>query len=83
LDPPTSPRGGTTLNNMDGVDNTLRSPQFQGIGSEDPEQHLFVYMTIWATKNVSDEVVNILQLVRTFIGSVLVWHMNLQSTTPT
>jgi hypothetical protein len=47
---PTSPRGGTTSNNMVGVDNTLRLPEFQGIGSEDPEQHLFVCEMIWACK---------------------------------
>jgi hypothetical protein len=55
---PTSPRGGTTSNNMVRVDNTLRLPEFQGIGSEDPEQHLFVCETIWA-KNIQDEVVKI------------------------
>jgi hypothetical protein len=39
---PTSPRGGNTQSNMAGVDNILRLPEFQGVGSEDPEQHLFV-----------------------------------------
>jgi hypothetical protein len=52
---PTSSRGGTTQNNMAGLDNTLRLPEFQGVGSEDPEQHLFVCETIWAVKNVQDE----------------------------
>jgi hypothetical protein len=33
--PPTSPRGGTTQANMAGVDNTLRLPEFKGVGSED------------------------------------------------
>jgi hypothetical protein len=80
---PTSPRGGTTQNNMVGLDNTLRLPEFQGVGSEDPEQHLFVCETIWAAKNVQDEAVNIAQLETTFRGHTLVWYMKLQSTTPT
>jgi hypothetical protein len=49
---PTSPGGGTTQNTMAGLDNTLRMPEFQGVGLEDPEQHLFVCETIWAVKNV-------------------------------
>jgi hypothetical protein len=68
---------------MAGVDNTLRLPEFQGVGSEDPEQHLFVCETIWATKNVQDEVVKIAQLATTFRGHALVWYMKLQSITPT
>jgi hypothetical protein len=68
---------------MVGVDNTLRLPEFQGVGSEDPEQHLFVCETIWAAKNVQDEVVKIVQLETTFRGHALVWYMKLQSTTPT
>jgi hypothetical protein len=53
--PPTSPRGGTTQANMVGVDNTLRLPEFKGVGSEDPEQHLFVCETVWAAKNIQDD----------------------------
>jgi hypothetical protein len=68
---------------MAGVDNTLRLPEFQGVGSEDPEQHLFVCETIWAAKNVQDEAVKIVQLETTFRGRALVWYMKLQSTTPT
>jgi hypothetical protein len=68
---------------MVGVDNTLRFPEFQGIGSEETEQHLFVCETIWAAKNVDDEVVNIAQLATTFRGHLLVWYMKLQSTMPT
>jgi hypothetical protein len=79
---PVSPRGGMTHNNMEGVDNTLRLPEFWGIGSEDPEKHLFVCETIWAAKNVQDEAVKIAQLETTFRGHALVWYMKLQSTTP-
>jgi len=68
---------------MEGLDNTLTLPEFHGVGSEDPEQHLFVCETIWAAKNVQYEVVNIAQLETTFRGHKLVWYMKLQSTTPT
>jgi hypothetical protein len=48
--PPTSPRGGNTKTNMEGIDNTLRLPKFKGVGSEDLEQHLFFCETVWAAK---------------------------------
>jgi hypothetical protein len=48
----TSPRVSTTHNTMEGIDHTLRMPEFQGVGSEDPEKHLFVCNTIWTMKNV-------------------------------
>jgi hypothetical protein len=44
---------------MVGVDNTLRLPEFKGVGSEDPKPQLFVCETVWAAKNIHDEVVNI------------------------
>ena len=44
---------------MTGLDNTLRLPAFQGVGLEDPKQHLFVYETIWDENNFQDEIVNI------------------------
>jgi hypothetical protein len=59
------------------VDNILSLPEFQGVGSEEPEQHLFVCETILATKNVQDEGVNIAQLETKFIGCELVWYMKL------
>jgi hypothetical protein len=57
---------------MSEVDNTLRLPKFHGVGSKDPEKHLFVYKTILEVKNVQDEVVNIAQLATTFRGYALV-----------
>jgi hypothetical protein len=75
----TSPTRGNTQINMAGVDNTLRLPEFQGFRSEDLEQQLFVFETIWAAKNVQDEVVNIALLATTFRGHALVWYMKLQS----
>jgi hypothetical protein len=62
---------------MEGVENTRRLPKFQGVGSKDPEQHLFVCETIWAAKNVQDERVNFAQLETTFIGRTLVWYMKI------
>jgi hypothetical protein len=78
----TSPRVSTTPNTMAGVDHTLRMLEFQGTGSEDPEQHLFVCDTIWTVKNVQDEVTKIVQLAMTFRGHALLWYMKFQTTTP-
>jgi hypothetical protein len=64
------------------VYNTLRLPKFQGVGSEDPEKHMFFYETIWAAKNVQDEAVKIAKLVRTFRVRALVWYMKIQCITP-
>jgi hypothetical protein len=57
---------------MAGVDNTLRLPAFQGVGSEDPKQHLFVCKTIWVANNFQDEAVKIAQLEIIFRGRALV-----------
>jgi hypothetical protein len=62
---------------MEGIDNTLRLPKFKGVGSEDPKQHLFVCETVWAAKNIQDDVVKIAQLETTFRGRALVWYMKL------
>jgi hypothetical protein len=37
---------------MVAVDTTLGIPLFQGVGSEDPKQHLFIYEMIWVVKNI-------------------------------
>jgi hypothetical protein len=57
--------------------------EFQGVGSKDPEKHLFVCETIWAVKNVQNDATNIAQLETTFRGRTLIWYMKLQSTAPT
>jgi hypothetical protein len=82
-DNPIRKREGTTQNTMVGLNNTLRIPEFEGVGSEDPKQHLLVCETIWVANNVQDEDTKIVQLETTFIGHALVWYMKLQSTTPT
>jgi hypothetical protein len=60
----------------------MRLLEFKGIGSEDPEQHMFVCETIWIAKNVHDEGEKIMQLEKMFRGRTLFWYMKLQSTTP-
>jgi hypothetical protein len=74
---PTLPRGGNTQTNMARIDNTLRLVEFKGVGLEDPEQHLFFCETVWAAKNIQDEVVKIAQLATMFRGHALVWYMKL------
>jgi len=64
------------------VDNTLKLPDFKGIGSEDLEQHVFMCETIYTTNNVHDDDAKILKLAATFRGCALLWYMKLQSTTP-
>jgi hypothetical protein len=50
----------TMKNTMGGVDPTLRMALFQWFGSEDPEQHLFIFYMIWNVKNIEDDDVNII-----------------------
>jgi hypothetical protein len=66
---------------MTGIDNTLRIPKFQGVGSEDPEKHLFVCETIWIEKNVQDEETKIVHLETMFKGHKLLWYMKYHTTT--
>jgi len=61
---------------MEGIDNTLRMHEFQGVGSRYLEQHLFVCDTIWIAKNVQYEAMKIAQLDTMFIGHVLLWYMD-------
>jgi hypothetical protein len=68
---------------MAGIENTLRIPEFKGVGSEDLEQHLFVCEAVWAAKNILDKATKIAQLATTFRGRALVWYMKLQGITPT
>jgi hypothetical protein len=57
---------------MAGVDNTLRLPEFHGVGSKDLEKHLFFCEIIWAAENVKDGVVKIVKLATTFRGCAVV-----------
>ena len=50
-----SPGMNTTQSMMARVDPTLRMYVFDGVGLEDPEQHLFVSKVIWTMKNVQDD----------------------------
>jgi hypothetical protein len=67
---------------MTGLYKTLRLLEFQGVWSEDLEQHIFLCETIWVAKNVQDEAINIIHLETTFISHALVWYMKVHSTTP-
>jgi hypothetical protein len=68
---------------MEGIDNTLRLHEFNGVGSEDPEQHLFFCKTVWATTNIPNEVVRFAQLATMLRGHTLLWYMKLHINTPT
>jgi hypothetical protein len=61
--------------------NVLSMPGFQGVGSEDPEHHLFVCETIWIVKNVQDDAMKIAQLAMMFRGHALLWYINYHITT--
>ena len=63
------------MSTMERIDHTLRMPEFQGAGLEDPEQHLFVCNMIWTMKNVQDEATKIVQLDMMFRGHALLWYM--------
>jgi hypothetical protein len=61
---------------------TLKMPIFHGAGTKDPKQHLFVYEAIWTMKNVQDDNVKILQLVKILRDHTLLWYIKYQSTMP-
>jgi hypothetical protein len=55
----------------------MRLPIFRGYGSEDPDQHWFLYEAIWMTKNITNEVVKINQFSTTLRDRALSWYMKL------
>jgi len=61
----------------------LRMPMFNGNGSQDPEQHMFVCEAIWTAKQIQDQNAQIAQLATTFRDRSLVWYMKFQTTIPT
>jgi hypothetical protein len=70
--------GGSTTNFiMEGVDPTIRLPEFRGEGSEDPEKHLFICENIWVAKQIIDEDTKVSQLEITFRDHTLDWYMGL------
>jgi hypothetical protein len=68
-------------NMMAGVDPILTMHVFHGVGTEDPEQYLFICETIWITKNVQDDNEKIAQLEMTFRDHALLWYMKYHTTT--
>jgi hypothetical protein len=71
----------TAKNTMAGVDPTLRMPLLQGVGSKDPEQHLFICDTTWTMKKVQDDDVNFAQLAMNLRDCALLWYMKYHNTT--
>jgi len=61
----------------------LRMTMFNGNGSQDPEQHMFVCEAVWIAKKIQDQDVQITLLATTFRDRALVWYMKFQTTTPT
>lgn len=61
----------------------LRMPVFNGNGSQDREQHMFVCEAIWTAKQVHDQNAQIMQLVTTFRDRALVWYMKFHTMTLT
>jgi hypothetical protein len=60
---------------MEGVYPTIRLPDFQGEGSEDPEMHMFICEKIWVAKKIKDEDKKVVQLEITFRDYALYWYM--------
>jgi hypothetical protein len=59
------------------MEDEMRLPIFRGDGSEDPDQHWFMYEAVWNIKNVTDEVVKRTQFSTTLRDRTLSWYMNL------
>jgi hypothetical protein len=59
------------------MENEMRLPIFRGDGSEDPNQHWFLWEAIWNIKNVTDETVKRTQFSSTLRDRALSWYMKL------
>jgi hypothetical protein len=51
---------------MEGVDPTIRLPEFCGEGSEDPGKYLCIYENIWEHEQITDEDTKVAQFLITF-----------------
>jgi hypothetical protein len=54
----------------------MRLPIFRGDGSEDLDQHWFLYEAIWSIKKFNDKVVQRAQFSTTLRDRTLSWYMN-------
>ena len=57
------------------VGDDMKLSIFHGNGSEDPEQHRFLFEVIWTVNQVQDDNVKRAQLIMTFQGHALDWIM--------
>jgi hypothetical protein len=48
---------------------------FRGYGSEDPEQHWFLYEAVWSIKNITNEAFKRAQFSTTLRDRTLSWYM--------
>jgi hypothetical protein len=80
-----TPHGGGSTKNftMAGQDPTIRLLEFQGEGSNDLENHLFIYENIWEAKQTIDEYTKVVQLETTLRDHALNWYMGLEENNPT
>jgi hypothetical protein len=61
----------------------MRLPTFRGDGFEDPEQHYFLYESVWTINNITDEAVKQAQFSTTLRDHALRWYMKFfQGATP-
>jgi hypothetical protein len=57
------------------MEDEMRLPTFRGDGSEDPNQHWFLYEAMWSIKNVTDKDVKRNQFSTTPRDCALRWYM--------
>jgi hypothetical protein len=55
----------------------MRLTTFRGDGSEDPNQHWFLYEAVWSIKNVTDKAIKRSQFSTTLRDRALRWYMKL------
>jgi hypothetical protein len=53
----------------------MRLPTFRGDGSEDPDQHWFLFEVVWSIKQITDEAVKRAQFSTTLRDCALSWYM--------
>ena len=53
----------------------IKLPIFRGMGTEDPDQHFFLYEAVWNIKQVHIDDIKRVQLTTTFRDRSLTWFM--------
>jgi hypothetical protein len=57
------------------MEDEMRLPIFRGDGSEDSDQHLFLFEVVWSIKQVSDEAIKRDKFSTTLRDHTLRWYM--------